>query len=89
MFELNSNPKITDAANATSISWQSANTEQTPADQPPIFANLTAMQKMMSIAAGADDAAEARWFKINDLPVLAFHHKQIIEDFIKMKNIEI
>lgn len=46
-------------------------------------------KKMMSIAAGADDAAEARWFKLDNLPTLAFHHKQIIEDFIKMKNIEI
>jgi len=34
------------------------------------------------ITAG-DDAAEARWFPIYDLPVLAFHHTKIIDDFIK------
>jgi 8-oxo-dGTP diphosphatase len=31
---------------------------------------------------GADDAAEARWFDINELPSLAFDHKTIIEDAI-------
>lgn len=41
--------------------------------------------KDMKKAVGADDAAEAKWFDINDLPVLAFHHAQIIEDFKKTK----
>jgi 8-oxo-dGTP diphosphatase len=31
---------------------------------------------------GADDAAEARWFDINELPSLAFDHQTIIEDAI-------
>lgn len=31
---------------------------------------------------GADDAIEARWFNINELPSLAFDHKLIIEDAI-------
>ena len=42
----------------------------------------------MSKAAGADDAAEARWFNINDLPNLGFHHNQIIEDWKKKHNKE-
>lgn len=32
--------------------------------------------------AGADDAAEARWFDIKDLPALAFDHDRIIQDAI-------
>lgn len=36
--------------------------------------------KMMA-AIGGDDAAKAEWFAINNLPPLAFDHKEIIEDF--------
>lgn len=32
---------------------------------------------------GSDDAAEAQWFKLDSLPMLAFHHQQIIEDWKK------
>ena len=38
-------------------------------------------KNIMKKAIGSDDAAEARWFNINDLPNLGFHHKQIIEDW--------
>ena len=31
---------------------------------------------------GADDAAEAAWFKMDQLPDLAFDHEQIIFDFL-------
>ena len=34
-----------------------------------------------NIKAG-DDAAEARWFPIHELPELAFDHNQIIEEFL-------
>lgn len=33
----------------------------------------------------ADDAAEAQWFSINQLPWLAFDHGQIIDEFVKAK----
>ena len=33
---------------------------------------------------GMDDAAEAAWFDIDDLPRLGFHHRQIIEDALNM-----
>lgn len=33
---------------------------------------------------GADDAKDARWFDIKNLPALAFDHKQIIEAAIKL-----
>jgi len=44
--------------------------------------------KDMDKAVGSDDAAEAKWFNINDLPPLGFHHAQIIRDFMKKKNFE-
>lgn len=36
-----------------------------------------------------DDAAEVRWFNINDLPKLGFHHEQIIKDWLNKRNNEI
>ncbi len=36
-----------------------------------------------TIKAG-DDAKNARWFKVNDLPELAFDHKIIVEEAIQM-----
>lgn len=32
---------------------------------------------------GGDDAAEARWFPVNDLPEMAFDHFNIISEFFK------
>lgn len=42
----------------------------------------------MKKAIGSDDAAEARWFKLSELPPLAFHHRQIIDDWMAMNNDE-
>ncbi|NQU87787.1 MAG: NUDIX hydrolase [Mariniphaga sp.] len=36
---------------------------------------------------GMDDAAEAKWFQLNDLPTLAFDHSEIIEEFIVNKKL--
>ena len=36
-----------------------------------------------TIATAADDAKEAQWFPINNLPELAFDHKEIIEAALK------
>ena len=33
-------------------------------------------------AIAGDDATEANWFDINDLPEMAFDHKQILNDFL-------
>ena len=40
-------------------------------------------KKDMDKVKGLDDACDARWFKIDELPKLAFHHEQIINDFLK------
>lgn len=42
-------------------------------------------KKMMDKAKADDDAAEHRWFNINDLPKLAFHHEMIIKDWLRNK----
>ena len=34
-----------------------------------------------------DDAKKADWFSLINLPILAFDHKKIIEDFIKQNNL--
>lgn len=44
---------------------------------------VSATQKKKAI--GSDDAAEAAWFKIDDLPKMGFHHEQIVEDWLNTK----
>jgi 8-oxo-dGTP diphosphatase len=44
---------------------------------------VSAVQKKKAI--GSDDAAEVAWFKIDDLPKMGFHHKQIVEDWLNTK----
>ncbi len=34
------------------------------------------------IVSGGDDAAEARWFRVSDLPPLAFDHLEIVRRFL-------
>lgn len=40
-------------------------------------------ESQMDNAEGADDAAKAKWYPIDELPPLAFDHKQILIDFLK------
>lgn len=42
--------------------------------------------KKMKDLLGADDALEAAWFDVADLPKMAFHHDQIIEDWLLKRN---
>ncbi|MCW3804195.1 NUDIX hydrolase [Plebeiibacterium marinum] len=35
------------------------------------------------LATAMDDAKDAQWFKLNNLPTLAFDHKDIIREFIE------
>ena len=42
-------------------------------------------KKDMDKVKGLDDACDARWFQIDELPKLGFHHEQIINDFLKEK----
>lgn len=39
-----------------------------------------------TIAIAADDAKEAYWFSINDLPELAFDHQEIIDKVLSKQN---
>lgn len=43
--------------------------------------------KYAKTACGADDATEACWFDIDDLPKLAFHHKMIIDDWLNINKL--
>lgn len=49
------------------------------------FAIQVSFAEQALVKAG-DDAAEAQWFKLNDLPELAFHHKRILEDWKRKYN---
>lgn len=40
-------------------------------------------KKDMDKVKGLDDACDARWFQIDELPKLGFHHEQIINYFLK------
>ena len=40
-------------------------------------------KKDMDKVKGLDDACDAKWFQIDELPKLAFHHEQIINNFLK------
>lgn len=44
---------------------------------------VSAAQKKKAI--GSDDAAEAAWFKIDNLPKMGFHHEQIVKDWLNTK----
>ena len=44
---------------------------------------VSAAQKKKAI--GSDDAAEAAWFKFDDLPKMGFHHAQIVKDWLNTK----
>lgn len=43
-------------------------------------------EEMESMAAAADDAMELKWFPIFKLPPMAFHHAQIVGDFLRSEN---
>jgi len=38
--------------------------------------------KEKKLAKAGDDAKDAAWFDVNDLPKMGFHHEQIIEDYL-------
>jgi len=40
-------------------------------------------------AIGSDDAKDAAWFKISDLPKMGFHHEQIIQDYLRIWHLDI
>ena len=40
--------------------------------------------KMKKLAFAGDDAADAKWFKLDNLPKLGFHHDMIIADALKL-----
>ena len=48
-------------------------------------AYLTIIDALVNVI-GQDDASEAKWFSVNNLPPLAFDHNEIMEDAIDLYN---
>lgn len=48
-----------------------------------VSAAYRAVLESPAVVAGADDAAEARWFAADDLPPLAFDHGRIVADALR------
>lgn len=40
-------------------------------------------------AIGSDDAKDAAWFKISNLPKMGFHHEQIVQDYLRIWHLDI
>lgn len=60
--------------------------DRDPRGRTITIAYLAIVDDQLSVIA-QDDAAMAEWFSINNLPTLAFDHKEIMADAISMYNI--
>jgi len=43
---------------------------------------FTGIAKKDAVAVAADDAKDAAWYKVNNLPELAFDHQEILNEFL-------
>ena len=59
--------------------------DRDPRGRTITIAYLVVVDEPLSVIA-QDDAAKAAWFSINNLPTLAFDHKEIMADAISMYN---
>ena len=59
--------------------------DRDPRGRTITIAYLAVVDEPLSVIA-QDDAAKAAWFSINNLPTLAFDHKEIMDDAISMYN---
>ena len=59
--------------------------DRDPRGRTITIAYLAIVDEQLSVIA-QDDAAMAEWFLINNLPTLAFDHKEIMADAISMYN---
>ena len=59
--------------------------DRDPRGRTITIAYLAVVDEPLSVIA-QDDAAKAAWFSINNLPTLAFDHKEIMADAISMYN---
>jgi len=55
-----------------------------PKRHPKQSINISYEVEIKGEPKAGDDAKECTWFELNDLPELAFDHKKIIEDYLKM-----
>ena len=55
--------------------------DRDPRERVITVAHLALVKKCEVV--GGDDAANAQWFDINDLPELAFDHQQILDDALE------
>ena len=71
------------AFNSTTTTYPQQHAEGSAEVMPKSLRIRWGEGKDMDKVKGLDDACDARWFQIDALPKPAFHHEQIINDFLK------
>jgi len=57
--------------------------DRDPRERTLSFAFVGVTSKSMHAVVGTDDASDAQWFPVDNIPELAFDHQMILEDALK------